>query len=140
MLSVLEAAAVVLITALLLVGHVVMSARVWRENTRPIGLLKLAGLSVLTYIVWYIAAVVAALILGFYSPASRGVEVDVYYATLGALIYPCDALPLLNGATGGIACDLPGYAVGVPVLFVLGLLGAVALNYRQRSQPANPGA
>ena len=134
MLSVLEAAAIILLTAALLAGHVLIAARIGRENTRPMGVLKVAGLSVLTYIAWYLAAVLVAFLLGFYSPTSRGIEVDVYYVTLGALIYPCDALPFLNGAAGGIACDLPGYAVGVPLLFLTGLLGAVALNYRRGSQ------
>ena len=132
MLSLLQVALVIVLVVGLLAGHIAFATRIWRENTPLMGTLKLAGLSVLTYVVWQIAAVVAALLLGFYSPVSRGIEVDVYYSTLGALIYPCDALPMLNGMTGGIACDLPGYAVGVPFFFLVGLVGALLLNYGKR--------
>src|SRR6476620_10690124 len=142
MLNVLEAAAVVVLALALLVVQVAISARVWRENAPLMATLKIAGVSVLVYIAWYMVAAIAAILLGFFSPAARGVEVDFYYATLGALIYPCDALPALNQATGGAMCNLPGYAVGVPVLFVVGMLGALILNRlgRRPNHSGNPDA
>jgi hypothetical protein len=130
--QVLEAALVVVLAIALLWAHIAFCSRIWRENRPLIGVLKIAGESVLMYIAWYIVAVVAAILLGFFSPGTRGVEVDAYYSTLGALIYPCDAIPGLRAVTGDMVCDLPGYAIGVPVLFVVGLVGAIVVNYIRR--------
>jgi len=123
------------IVAAIFAGQVMAASRIWGENSTGMAVLKILGLSVITYVIWYIAAVLMAFLLGLYSPAaSRGVEVDIYYSTLGMPLYPCDAAPLLDDLTGGAVCDLPGFVIGVPLLFIVGLAGAVLLDRVRKSE------
>src|SRR3954453_6836569 len=101
-------ALVVLLLALAIVAvHVIVSARSWGQRNTRSDLLRLAGVALITYVVWYLAAILVGLLIGLYSPGASGPALGMYYSTFGLPIYPCDALPPLESFLGGFICDLP---------------------------------
>ena len=132
---------VVLLLALgILAGHVLVSASMWQPGELRANLLKMAGLALISYVIWYLVAALVGIPVGLYTPGIARPAEDMYYSTFGVLIYPCDGLPALAGFLGGFICDLPGFVVGVPVFFILGLLGGWLSELRSRPRPAPTNA
>lgn len=110
--------------------HLIFAARIWRRHSLSGTLWRLAGLSVLTYVVSRIAAWPLELYTGFDllnpSPDAR-LTFDIFWYTLGLLFLDfCRFWPQLRSVLGGPICFILGGLIA-PFLFffLLGLLPAL---------------
>jgi hypothetical protein len=129
MIKLLMTMGIILLVVAILGAHIVICARIWRQNSPLKAMAIIAGVSVIAYVVWFLAAIVTGLLIGLMSPDVRGIETDVFYSTFGALIYPCDALAFLENVFNGALCNVPGYLVGIPFFFLLGILSGLITNF-----------
>src|SRR5205823_11363689 len=115
----------------ILAMHVILAYLIHKSKSFPASLVWVTGLTVFTYVVWFIVS----LPIGYYfvfccASQPESFEDRLFFRTLGLPVsYICGVFPELSNLLGSTACEIANF-LPLAGLFVLGLLPLVLVKFR----------
>ncbi len=116
------ASLIVFLAVLLPSVHVALSVLLWRRLRFVISLLLQVGLSLLTFVVWFVVSILLEAFTMWSSDG--GIHHDVFFWTFGLLLYPCSKFPQLRDSLTNSLCGSPSFVAG-PLFFLTLSLSAM---------------